>query len=76
MPSSSVWEVVVFSIESLRLDHFDWSTALSLVTASKIAYERQDILTDVVVGKWGFRRHVALNRGDTQGFIAAGLFVI
>jgi endonuclease G len=60
----------VFSIESLRTDHFDWSTSLSLATASKIAYERQDILADVVVGDWGFHRHVALNRGDTQGFIA------
>jgi hypothetical protein len=66
----------MFVLSSLRSDSFSWQTALSLALASKLAYERDSTIENVVTSGWGFTRHVPLDRGDTQGFIAIAADVV
>jgi endonuclease G len=60
----------MFSLAALRNDPFSWQTALSLVLASKLAYENSSTVENVTTSGWGFTRHQPLDQGDTQGFIA------
>lgn len=61
----------MFELSSLRQSAFGWNTALSLVLASKLAYERRSTVENVTLSSWGFQTYRELDVGDTQGFIAA-----
>ncbi len=60
----------MFTLDSLRTDAFSWKTALSLATASKLSYEQEVAVQNVVRNSWGFAKCDFLDVGDTQGFVA------
>src|SRR5262245_44892194 len=60
----------MFTLAALQNDVFSWQAALSLAFASKLAYEPSGTIESITLQSWGFRQHVILDRGDTQGFIA------
>lgn len=60
----------MFTLAALENDTFSWQAALSLAFASKLAYEPSGTVESIALQNWGFRQHVILDRGDTQGFIA------
>jgi hypothetical protein len=59
-----------FSIPSLTRGDFDWSTALSLALAARLAYaDKKEV--EQVAKKWGLGRCLFVNEDDTQCFLAA-----
>jgi endonuclease G len=60
----------MFTLDSLRTDAFSWKAALSLASASKLSYEHEVAVQNVVRNSWGFAKCDFLDVGDTQGFVA------
>jgi subtilisin family serine protease len=60
-----------FSLASLFADGFTWQTALSLATASKLSYEGETVVTNIVRNSWGFDRCEFIDVNETQGFVAS-----
>ncbi len=60
----------MFSLDTLKTNEFSWQAAQSLAFASKISYEEQSIVENVVTHGWGFSSVKFLDVGETQGFVA------
>jgi endonuclease G len=61
---------MMFDLESLTGAGFSWQRALSLAVASKLAYESESIVDNVVKNSWGFSACRFIDVNETQGFIA------
>jgi hypothetical protein len=44
----------MFTLDSLKRDGVSWQTALSLASASKLAYQSESLVTNVATTSWGF----------------------
>lgn len=60
----------MFSLDSLRVDTFDWKTSLSLAVASNISYASAAAVKNTAINQWRFEAADFLDVSDTQGFIA------
>ena len=60
----------MFTLSSLAAEGFTWKAALSLAMASKLAYENEVIVGNVVRNSWGFAECTFIDVNETQGFIA------
>lgn len=60
----------MFAIESLTDPSFTWQRALSMASASKLSYERQSIVENVLVNSWGYDAVRFFDVEDTECFVA------
>jgi hypothetical protein len=60
-----------FSVDSLKKGSFNWTAALSLALASRLAYSTPVEVTATARKVWGFDRCEFLEADDTQCFVAA-----
>lgn len=60
----------MFSLESLRVDSFEWKTSLSLATASNLSYASAAAVKNTAINDWRFASTDFFDVRDTQGFIA------
>ena len=61
----------MFAPESLRHPEFSWRQALSMASASKLAYEAAPVVSNVAGSAWRYDSVHFLDRGDTQCFVAS-----
>lgn len=59
-----------FFADSLNGGGFSWRAALSLASASKLAYRDSDAVRQVVEEDWGLNMSTFVQAGGTQGFVA------
>jgi subtilisin family serine protease/pimeloyl-ACP methyl ester carboxylesterase len=57
-------------------DGFSWKRALTLVTASKLAYENGDVVVNAVTKSWGFSECRTIDVNETQAFVASSSDVV
>ncbi len=60
----------MFAIDSLTDPGFSWRRALSMASASKLSYERQSTVENVLIHSWGYETVVFLDSEDTECFVA------
>ena len=60
----------MFAIETLINPGFSWQRALSMASASKLSYERQSIVENVLTNSWGYDTVQFFDAEDTECFVA------